>query len=137
MNWLNSHATPQEKELQEITQHFLKKKLFVMLRHPFKNENAQAYFLDHLKWMIDLEKQGIIFGSGPFVDSKATAGKPGSPAGGMTILRAASLEAAVDIVQTDPYVVHEIVTFEMKEWLVMEGGFNLRVSFSQGSYVID
>ena len=55
----------------------------------------------------------------------------------MTILRAASLEAAVDIVQTDPYVVHEIVTFEMKEWLVMEGGFNLRVSFSQGSYVID
>lgn len=108
-----------------------------MIRHPLKSELAKNHFADHLKWMIEHEKKGIIFGSGPFVDSAATQGKPGSPAGGMTILRANSIEDAVQIVQTDPYVIHNIVTFEMKEWLVMEGGFNLRVSFSQGTYVME
>jgi hypothetical protein len=55
----------------------------------------------------------------------------------MTILRANSISHAIELVRTDPYVINEIVPFELKEWLVMEGVLSLRLSFSQGSYEID
>jgi uncharacterized protein YciI len=131
------NTSPKDAEIEAISKNFLRKKLFVMIRHPFKTDLAKEYFADHLKWMVALEERGILFGSGPFVASKSSEGKPGSPAGGMTILRAQSIEEAKSIVQSDPYVMHEVVTFEMKEWLLMEGGFNLRVSFSQGTYTIE
>ena len=116
---------------------FLRKKMFVMIRHPLKTELAKIHFKDHLNWVIDMEKSGKVFCSGPFVESKATEGRPGSPAGGMTIVRAANKDEAIELVNTDPYVINSVVSFEMKEWLVMEGGFNLKVSFSQGSYEME
>jgi hypothetical protein len=127
----------EEIEIHNISKNFLRKKFFVMLRYPNKNELAKNFFKEHLNWVINLEKSGVIFCSGPFVESEATKGKPGSPAGGMTILRANSISHAIELVRTDPYVINEIVSFELKEWLVMEGGFSLRLSFSQGSYEIN
>ena len=130
-------SSQEELEIQNLSKNFLRKKMFVMIRHPLKNELAKFHFKDHLNWVIEMEKEGKVFCSGPFVESKATEGRPGSPAGGMTIVRAASKEEAIELVNTDPYVINSVVSFEMKEWLVMEGGFNLRVSFSQGSFQID
>lgn len=127
----------EEIEIQNLTKNFLRKKLFVMLRAPLKSELAKIHFKDHLNWVIAMEKTGQVFCSGPFVDSQVTKAKPGSPAGGMTIVRASTIDEAIDCVNQDPYVINEVVSFEMKEWLLMEGGFNLKVSFSQGSYVLD
>jgi hypothetical protein len=49
----------------------------------------------------------------------------------------AGLDQACAIADGYPYERHGVVTYEMREWLLMEGGFALRVSFSQGSYAID
>ena len=68
----------------------LQKRLYVVLTTAVKSMSEFASLLPgHLNYMIDLEKRGILFASGPFLASEQVA--PGS---GMTILRAASLEEA-------------------------------------------
>ena len=75
--------------------------------------------------MIDLEKQGLLFGSGPF--------DGGTSGDGLTILRAESLEQAREIAERDPFVVEGLRTFVIREWMLMEGSFGLKVNFSDQS----
>ena len=66
--------------------------------------------------MIGLEKQGILFASGPLAEADGkTRGD------GLTILRAASAEEARAIAEADPFVVNGLRSFELREWTVMEG----------------
>jgi uncharacterized protein YciI len=81
-------------ELQEranqLNAQMLQKRLYAVLTPPLKPMSELAVVLpDHLKYMIDLEKSGILFASGPFL-----SGEHVEPGSGMTILRAASLEEA-------------------------------------------
>ena len=75
--------------------------------------------------MIDLEKRGILFASGPL--------DGGARGDGLTIVRAASLEAAKQIAAGDPFVVQGLRSFEVREWTVMEGSFGIKVNFSDQS----
>lgn len=122
---------------EQLMQRMLKKHLFVMLRRTVKPEQSPLYFQAHLEWMIDAEKRAQIFGSGPFIAHEVAPGTPGSPAGSMTILRAASRDEAIRIAESDPYVTSGTIAYEMKEWMVMEGTFALRINFSDGTYHID
>jgi uncharacterized protein len=126
-----------DERVRQLTAKLLRKRLFVMLRFPRSPETARRHFADHLQWVIAAESRGEIFASGPFIAPGAAPAQPGSPAGGMTILRAPSLEAACAIVEGDPYVRHGVVDYEMREWLVMEGGFVLKISFSHGGFALD
>ena len=121
----------------QLMKRMLKKRLFVMLRKAEKPQQSPQYFEAHLTWMIAAEKRGEIFGSGPFVAQDIAPATPGSPAGSMTILRAESREAAIRIADTDPYVLSGTISYEMKEWLVMEGSITLKIHFSDGSYQFD
>jgi uncharacterized protein YciI len=82
----------------------------------------------HLEYMIGLEKQGVLFASGPL-----TAAQDRPAGDGLTILRAESAEAARAIAATDPFVVNKLRTFEVREWTVMEGSLGLTVNFSDQS----
>jgi uncharacterized protein YciI len=115
----------------------LRKPLFVMLRRTLKPEQAPAWIERHLRWVIAQEEAGHVFASGPFVAPGVVPGTPGSPEGGLTLLRASSMEAAREIAESDPYVSSGTVAYELKEWLLMEGGFQLRVRFSQGTFSIE
>lgn len=134
---LNSNTEPSDDKAQRLSKNFLRKRLFVMLRIPSQINLAQAFFTEHLQWVIDSENRGEIFASGPFVANGRTPGKPGSPAGGMTMIRASTFDDAKVIADTDPYIVNDVVKYELKEWLLMEGSFNLKISFSQGTYSLD
>lgn len=123
--------------LDQLTARLLRKRLFVMLRRPRRSERAQQHFGAHLQWVLAGEQRGEVFASGPFVAPGATPARPGSPAGGLTILRAKSMEHAHEMARGDPYVVEEVVDFEIKEWLLMEGGFTLTVSFGRHDYRFD
>jgi uncharacterized protein len=52
---------------------------------------------------------------------------------GLTILRAASAQAAREIAEADPFVVHGLRSFELREWTVMEGSLGIKVHFSDQS----
>ena len=109
-----------------LMQKMLRKKLYVVLSKPLvAPEHLRPVLAAHLDYMIDLEKRGIIFASGPL------AGPEQQPQGeGLTIVRAASAAEARAIAEGDPFFKNGLRTFELKEWTVMEGMLGLRVNLS-------
>jgi hypothetical protein len=118
--------------MRQITERMLRKKLYVVLsKGGATPEQIAAVVPQHLEYMIGLEKQGVLFASGPL------ASAPGQPAGdGLTILRAANAEEARKIAAADPFVVNKLRTFEVREWTVMEGSLGVKVYFSDQSLEI-
>jgi uncharacterized protein YciI len=113
-------------DLQELLSGMLNLKLVVMLREPTGRSMRDQDLREHLDWMIENEKAGIIFASGPFVRN----GVPPGADGGLTILRVSGLEHAQEIAETDPFVIRGIISYRLHEWLLMEGGITVKVSFS-------
>ncbi len=107
----------------------LRKKLYVVLsKGSATAEQIGALLPQHLEYMIGLEKNGVLFASGPLT---AAAGAPAGD--GLTILRAASADEARTIASADPFVVNKLRTFEVREWTLMEGSFGVTVNFSDQS----
>jgi uncharacterized protein YciI len=111
----------------------LQRELYVVLTTPIKPMSELLPLLpDHLNYMIDLEKRGMLFASGPFL-----AGKDLLPGTGMTILRAGSLEEAEAIAGEDPLNKSGMRTFEVRTWQLNEGSFTITVNYSDRSYHIE
>src|SRR5438132_13176312 len=87
---------------------------------------------DHLNYMIDLEKRGILFASGPFL-----AGKDLLPGTGMPISRAGSLEEAEAIAGEDPLNKSGMRTSEDRTWQLNEGSFTVTVNYARRSHHIE
>jgi uncharacterized protein YciI len=79
----------------------------------------------HVAFLVELERAGALFASGPFFD------QAGAPTGdGMTIVRAESITAARALLERDPFVQAGVRTFELREWHLMEGTIVLTVRAS-------
>jgi len=119
-----------QDRISALTQRMLKKKLYVVLSTPIEGgaEKLLAHLPAHLEYMIANEKKGVVFASGPL--SEADGGQSGR---GLTVLRAASREDAEKIAEQDPFFVHGVRSFEVREWTVMEGSFGVTVNFSDQS----
>jgi uncharacterized protein len=113
----------------KLMQKMLRKKLYVLLSKPrVPPEKLEAVLPAHLEYMIALEKRGLVFSSGPLVEPGA------EPAGyGLTILRTKDTGEARAIAEAEPFFVHGLRSFELKEWTVMEGTLGLRVNLSDQS----
>jgi uncharacterized protein len=81
--------------------------------------------------MIDLEKRGIRFVSGPFLTEDHEM-----PGYGMTTLRIASQVGTETIAQNDPLYKSGICTYEVKVWQLNEGSFTITMNYSDKSYSI-
>ena len=119
-------AASAQERIRQLTKGMLRKKLYVILsKGGATPEQLGSVLPDHLEYMIGLEKQGVLFASGPLTTM------PGKPVGdGLTVLRAENEEDARRIASADPFVVKKIRTFEVREWTVMEGSFGVRLNFS-------
>jgi hypothetical protein len=116
-----------ELKIAALTKGMLRLKLFVMFSFG-KGLDLKPYLADHLAYMIELERQGKLFASGPFGD--------GTKGDGMTIIRAADAEEARAVALRDPFVVNGIRTFRIEPWTVMEGSLSVTVNFSDRSATI-
>src|ERR1043166_6613122 len=101
-----------ELKIAELTKGMLRLKLYVIFSYG-KGLDLKPYLADHLAYMIELEREGRLFASGPFGD--------GSTGDGMTIVRAANEEEARAMALRDPFVTNGIRTFRIEPWTVMEG----------------
>lgn len=121
--------TDTEQRIRELTKSMLRKKLYVVLSKGGAGPDKIAELLPrHLEYMIGLEKQGVLFASGPLAEADGkTRGD------GLTILRAVNAEAARKIAESDPFVVNGMRSFELREWTVMEGSLGIKVNFSDQS----
>ena len=95
-------------------------------------EDLQTKLKEHLLYMIDLEKAGTLFLSGPLSD--ATGAMTGE---GVTIIRASSFDEANEIACRDPFVVAGFREPKIRRWVVNEGRVGLRIDLSDGSAAID
>lgn len=110
-----------ELKIAELTKGMLRLKFFVIFSQG-KGLDLKPYLADHLQYMIDLERRGKLFASGPLGD--------GTRGDGMTIVRAADESEARDLAMQDPFVVNGIRTFTIQPWTLMEGSLNVTVNFS-------
>ena len=126
-SWKEMIATASERAM-------LAKQLFVVFTEPTgdlgKVQEARA---EHLKYQVEIEQKGIMFAAGPL------AGDSGErwDGDGMIIIRADSMEEATRIAEADPMHSSGARTFRIRPWLMNEGGFNLRVTFSDGKQRIE
>lgn len=83
----------------------------------------------HLAWMLDLERSGTVFLSGPL-----TSGRDVRPGSGVTVVRAGTAEEALEIARKDPFVVAGLRTAEVFGWRLNEGSVQVRMSLGRGSF---
>jgi uncharacterized protein YciI len=125
-------AVSGEERIRQLTQGMLRKKLYVVLSKGAANpEQLSEHLPSHLEYMIDLERKGVLFASGPLSD-----GEGKMRGDGLTILRAGGLDEARKIAESDPFFVAGLRSFELREWTLMEGSFGIRVNFSDQSLEI-
>mgnify|MGYP003641993350 CR=1 FL=1 len=106
----------------------LAKEFFIVFTEPAGNlDKVQEVRAEHLKYQVEIEQKGIMFAAGPLADDDGGWG-----GNGMIIIRAESLEAATRIAEADPMHSSGARKFRIRPWLMNEGGFNLRVTFSDG-----
>ena len=126
-SWKEMIATASERGM-------LAKQLFVVFTEPTgdlgKVQEARA---EHLKYQVEIEQKGIMFAAGPLADDSGE--RWGGD--GMIIIRANSMEEATRIAEADPMHSSGARTFRIRPWLMNEGGFNLRVTFSDGKQRIE
>ena len=118
-----------EERIADLTRKMLRKKLYVVMSKPVVPPDKLQMFLSaHLEYMIGLEKRGLVFASGPLTE-------PGAEAAGygLTILRTKDAGEARAIAESEPFFVHGLRSFELKEWTVMEGTLGLRINLSDQS----
>ncbi len=118
-----------DEQIGALTQKMLRQKYYVVISTPVaKPEAFKPVLLEHLDYMIGLEKRGVVFASGPLAD------RAGPPTGrGLTVLRASDAAAARALAEADPFYINGVRTFELKEWTIMEGSLGLRVNLSDQS----
>jgi uncharacterized protein YciI len=88
--------------------------------------------LVHHDYLLDLERRGILFGAGPFVDEKGH--RHGA---GMIIIRAASRAEAEDIAFAEPYTKAGQRVMTLTPWQRNEGTVNLSLRFADGVLEVD
>ncbi|MEZ5956349.1 MAG: YciI family protein [Hyphomonadaceae bacterium] len=111
-------------EVERLKAQMWKKPFFIMLRKNLRIEKSPALMLEHYRWIIGLEKRGVVFASGPTFERSSTLGE------GMTVFRVDSFEAAEELAAGDPFVRDGAVSYEIRKWQINEGRMVLTVDFS-------
>ena len=107
----------------------LQKQMYVYFTKPANGLGPVMENLEeHLKFQVEIEQKGIMFGAGPFwtEDEQRWEGE------GMIIIRAGSIEEARKIAESDPMHASGARTFTIRPWLMNEGCVTMRVTYSDG-----
>lgn len=118
-------------EIERLKSMMIMRSFFVMFRTIVDPAKAKAAALKHYRWIIGLEKQGLVFASGPLFADES------SPGVGMTVFRVGDGEAAARLAAEDPFVTGGGATFEIKRWQINEGRLSVSIDFSDQSYRFD
>ena len=107
----------------------LQKQMYVYFTKPANGLGPVMENLEeHLKFQVELEQKGIMFGAGPFWtdDEQRWEGE------GMIIIRAESIAEARKIAESDPMHASGARTFTLRPWLLNEGMVTMKVTYSDG-----
>ncbi len=112
----------------------LAKKLYVVFTSPSEGLGKVMENLgEHLAYQHEIEQNGIMFAAGPF----ATDDEAKWQGEGMVIIRAASLAEAEKVAAADPMHSSGARTYRVRPWLMNEGSFTVRVTYSDQKHAVE
>jgi len=120
-----------KQDVLNASSEMLNKDLYVVFTKPTNGmipvmENLE----DHLKFQVSLEKQGIMFGAGPFWEDNEIDWN----GEGMVIIRANSFDQAKEIASSDPMHKSGARSFTVRPWLLNEGNIQVTLDYSTGKF---
>lgn len=112
----------------------LAKKFYVVFTSPADGlgkvmENIEK----HLAYQHEIEQNGIMFAAGPF----ATDDESHWQGEGMVIIRANSLAEAEQVAANDPMHISGARTYRVRPWLMNEGNFTVKVTYSDQKHSVE
>ncbi|MBX2886037.1 MAG: hypothetical protein KTR32_39140 [Granulosicoccus sp.] len=119
------------KTPEELTALMLRKELYLITTTPARAEGTQEMLPAHLEYQIKLEREGKLYGAGPFYKEGES-----KPSGGLIILRAQSYEEARSLADADPMHANKLRTYTVQKWLLNEGAMTFTVRLSDQSVVV-
>jgi uncharacterized protein YciI len=122
-----------KQDVLNASSEMLNKDLYVVFTKPTNGmipvmENLE----DHLKFQVSLEKQGIMFGAGPFWEDNEIDWN----GEGMIIIRANSIDHAKEIASSDPMHKSGARSFTLRPWLLNEGNIEISLDYSTGKFKV-
>jgi hypothetical protein len=105
----------------------LRMQLYVVTSTANSLDAVKQNLTEHRAYLRDLEERNVLFGAGPLWtdDGQYFEGD------GMLIYRAASVEEATAIAQSDPMHSSGARTFKIRPWLLNDGSITIRVTLSE------
>ena len=123
-----------KQDILEKTPGMLQKQLYIVHTKPTNGLGPVMENIGpHLEFQVKIEQDGVMFAAGPIWadDEETWEGE------GMVVVRAENLAHAREIAASDPMHSSGARSFTVRPWLVNEGGFNLRVTFSAGKRTLE
>jgi len=116
-----------QQQVTQLTSRMLRKKLFMVTYVSRVPPNKLAAFLpDHFEYMTALARQGVLFAAGPIMHEN------GAPTGnGMALFNTATAAEARSLAEKDPFYLHGLRDFDVKEWIFMEGSMTVSLNFAE------
>ncbi len=99
---------------------FIKTERFKETTLNLSPNHRKAFIAKHREWALKLSESGVKISSGYLVDSTHAPG-----GGGLLIIEAFSYEEARSIVEKDPMIISDLVTWTLQEWIPVYGHLNL------------
>ena len=119
-----------KQDVLNASSEMLNKDLYVVFTKP---ENGMKEVMEnleeHLKFQVSLEKNGVMFGAGPFWEDNEIDWN----GEGMVIIRANSLDHAKQIAASDPMHQSGARNFTVRPWLLNEGNVQVSLDYSTGT----
>ena len=119
-----------KQDILAASKGMLQKQMYVVHTFPTDGMGPVMENIEpHLKFQIELEEKGIMFGAGPFWDDAEEKWE----GEGMVIIRAGSLSEAKEIAASDPMHSSGARDFTVRPWLMNEGTVTVKIRYSDGS----
>ena len=119
-----------KQDILAASKGMLQKQMYVVHTFPTDGMGPVMENIEpHLKFQIELEEKGIMFGAGPFWDDAEEKWE----GEGMVIIRAGSLSEAKEIAASDPMHSSGARHFTVRPWLMNEGTVTVKIRYSDGS----
>ena len=120
-----------KQDVLNASSKMLNKDLYVVFTKPKNGMKAVMENLEeHLKFQVSLEKNGVMFGAGPFWEDNEIDWN----GEGMVIITANNLDHAKQIAASDPMHQSGARNFTVRPWLLNEGNIQVSLDYSTGKF---
>jgi uncharacterized protein len=107
----------------------VKKPLWVVLNsRKASSSEMEPYVAEHLDYMNRLEEQGLLWGSGPFIEPGVVMGD------GLTIFNVAEETDVHKLMAEEPLVKRGLRSYSVRKWELREGKISIDLFLSQSRF---